>query len=323
MKTEQSLNEEEMNLVNLAQQYADEDKARQLVEAWRWPDGPVCPHCKAKGAYELKGKADSKNPVPAGTRKCRECRKKFTVRVGTIFEDSHIKLPVWIQAFFMMSASKKGISAKQIERMLGVTYKTAWFMCHRIRHAMGQSPVAELLEGMVECDETYIGGKPRPGDGKIRKFGRATDKSPVVALVERGGNVRAKAVARVNKKTLRKFINENVGNRTIFNTDQFPIYKNLASRFLRHDRVNHSSNEYSRHNPDGTVSHVNSCESFFSLLKRGVYGAFHHVSKEHLPKYCDEFAFRWNHRELKDGERMKIAICQTEGKRLMYRDSSR
>jgi transposase-like protein len=141
METEHSLTGEEMNLVTLAREYADEDKARELVEAWRWPHGPICPHCKATGAYRLTGKKESANPVPAGTLKCKDCRKKFTVRVGTIFEDSHIKLSVWLQAFFMMSSSKKGISAKQVERMLGVTYKTAWFLCHRIRYAMTQGPV--------------------------------------------------------------------------------------------------------------------------------------------------------------------------------------
>jgi transposase-like protein len=330
MKTDAAtLSPEELNLKTLAQEYADEGKARQLIEAWRWPSGPVCPHCKATGAYRLQGKAESKNPVPDGTLKCKECRKKFTVRVGTIFEDSHIKLSVWIQAFFMMCASKKGISAHQIHRMLGVTYKTAWFMCHRIRHTMGQGPVAEMLKGTVEVDETYVGGKPRPaGNGK--KYERApgtgfrnnSNKIPVVALIQRDGNVRTKVVASVSHKNLRGFVDANIDKRATVNTDQFGMYRKLFAPWARHDKVNHSIKQYARHNADGTVSHVNTCESFFSLIKRGVYGSFHHVSPEHLPKYCDEFAFRWNHRELKDGERMKAAICQIEGKRLMYRDSS-
>ena len=287
MKTEHSLTVEEITLVNLAQQYADEDKARELVEAWRWPNGPVCPHCKATGAYLLTGRKESKNPVPSGTRKCKDCRKKFTVRVGTIFEDTHIKLSIWLQAFFMMSASKKGISAKQVERMLGVTYKTAWFMCHRIRYAMTQSPVSGLLKGTVEADETFVGGK-----GSMKT--RAKRKTPVVALIERGGDVRTKVVPSVSRKNLRQFLGANVSPETILNTDEFVSYKYAAHYFARHDSVNHSAKEYSRTNADGTVSHVNSCESFFSLLKRGMYGAFHHVSKEHLHRYCDEFAFRWN-----------------------------
>lgn len=321
MKTK-PLDPDELNLVLLARKYSNDDKARKLLESWRWPNGVVCPRCDCKEAYAIVSKPDSKTQVRKGLYKCKTCRKPFTVTVGTIFEDSHVGLGKWLMAFFLVSSSKKGISAHQLHRMLEVTYKTAWFMAHRIRYTMGQNPMQTMLEGTVECDETYVGGKPRPGDGKVRKRGRGTTKAPVVALIERSGDVRTKVVAKVNQKNLRQFIHENVDHLTIFNTDDLPLYDNLARPFfVRHDRVNHSIKEYARHNEDGTISHVNSCESFFSLIKRSVYGAFHHVSKEHLPKYCDEVAFRWNHRKISDGERMKQALDKVVGKRLTYRQA--
>jgi transposase-like protein len=323
MKTEM----DELTLVKLASQYSDNDKARELLESIRWPNGPVCPHCKSERAYRLTPSATSKSPGRKGLCKCRECRKQFTVTVGTIFEDSHIKISTWLMAIFILCSSKKGISAHQLHRMLGVTYKTAWFMAHRIRFAMSEGPLAEMLSGVVEIDETYVGGKPRPANnqkpGDVRKGRRTGDgaKTPVLALVQRDGNVRTKVVSTVTAKNLGQFIDRNIARNAIVSTDNFVLYKNHFYNWkeCRHEMVNHSQKEYARFEKDGFVSHCNTAESFFSLIKRGVYGSFHHVSKEHLPRYCNEFAFRWNTRRLTDGERMEAAVEMVEGKRLTYK----
>jgi transposase-like protein len=324
MKTTEE--KDELNLITLAQQYSDDDKARELLESLLWPHGAYCPHCKADMPYKLTPKATSKRPARKGLYKCRTCRKQFTVTVGTIFEDSHIPIGKWLMAIFLLCSSKKGMSAHQIHRMLKITYKSAWFMMHRLRYAMDtKAPLGKLLQGVVECDETFIGGKPRIGD-KFTGTGYRKDsnKTPVVALVERGGDVRTKVVASVNQKNLRSFLDDNIVRDCVVNTDQNNIYKSIVypivkGRFGKHEVVNHSRGEYARHNPDGTVAHINTCESFFSLLKRGMFGAFHHVSKEHLHRYCGEFSFRWNARFLTDGERMERAVALTEGKRLTYR----
>jgi transposase-like protein len=313
MKT---LNAEELNLVKLAREYSDEDKARALLEQILWPDGPLCPHCKnhkEKPIYALKPQASSKRPGRAGLYKCGACRKQFTIRVGTILEDSHLPIALWLQAIFILCSSKKGVSAHQLHRMLDISYKTAWFMAHRIRFAMGhESPY--LLSGMVEVDETFVGGK---GDMKNRD----KRKTPVVALVERGGQMRARVVSNVTQKNLGRILNECVSKGSTVNTDEHGAYRNPLKAYKRHDTVVHSRFEYTRKNADGTVSGINHAESFFSLLKRGVYGAWHHVSREHLPKYANEFAFRWNNRKVTDGERMEIAVEKIVGKRLTYRQT--
>lgn len=313
MKTNKRvLDKEELNLVTLAMNYSDEDKARELFEQIRWPDGPVCPHCKnhkEKAIYKITPKADSKTPTRKGVYKCGACRKKFSAMVGTIFSDSHIPISKWLMAFALMSSSKKGMSAHQIHRMLGITYKTAWFMCHRIRFAMDKGPLAEMLKGEVEVDETYVGGKTeisRP------------NKTPVVALVERKGSVRTKVVANVTQKNLKQCLNECVSKNAVVHTDQSPVYPFATQGFKKHYAVNHSAFEYAR-KEDGTVAHCNTAESFFSLLKRGVMGSFHHVSREHLSRYATEFEFRWNNRNINDGQRMEVAIEQSEGKRLTWK----
>jgi transposase-like protein len=311
---------DELNLITLAQEYSDNDKARELLESMLWPHGAYCPHCKADEPYKLTPKATSKRPARKGLYKCRTCRKQFTVTVGTIFEDSHIPIGKWLMAIYLLCSSKKGMSALQLSRMLKLTYKSAWFMAHRLRYAMGtKAPLGLLLKGVVEADETYVGGKQQ-GVGQ----GCVDNKTPVVALVERGGNVRTKVIANLSQANLRSFLDDNIVRDCIVNTDQAPRYRNIVYPIVkgvrgRHDVVNHSKGEYARHNPDGTVSHINTCESFFSLIKRGVYGAFHHVSKEHLHRYCDEFSFRWNTRLMTDGKRMEAAVGLTEGKRLTYR----
>jgi transposase-like protein len=250
-----------------------------------------------------------------GTLKCRDCRKPFTVKVGTIMESSHLSYRQWAIAFHMICSSKKGYSAKQLQRNLKIkSYKPAWHMAHRIRHAMSTGPLAELLAGTVEVDETYVGGKPRRGDGKLHKRGRGTSKAPVVALVSRGGNVRTRVVTSVDAKTLKAAIRENVSPSAQIMTDELPAYNKAAKGFDGgHLTVNHGLGEYSR---DGV--NTNTAESFFALLKRGVYGTFHSVSKQHLHRYCDEFSFRWNQRDVTDGERTDAAIRGAEGKRLTY-----
>lgn len=308
------MDKEELNLVTLARKYADEDAARELLESLRWPDGVRCPHCRNDGAYKLTGNPDSKSPVRKGVWKCKACRKQFTVRVGTIFEDSHLPLSTWVMGIHIMCASKKGVSAKQLERMLGITYKSAWFMAHRIRYAMTEGGAAAMLSGTVEVDETYVGGKPRYKGQSPR--GRGTRKTPVMALVERGGGVRTAVLKNVTGKNLREHIRASVAPGATVNTDEFGGYARVHHDGYVHNVVVHSAKEYAR----GEV-HTNTAESFFSLLKRGVVGSFHHVSKHRLHRYANEFAFRWNNRKLTDGERTEVAVGMFEGKRLMYRDS--
>lgn len=314
MKTEKgTLSSEELNLVTLAREYSDEDKARALLESMLWPDGPICPHCKnhkEKAIYKLTPKPGSK--TRKGVHKCGACRKQFTVTVGTIFEDSHIPIGKWLMALFLLSSSKKGMSAHQLHRMLDIGYQAAWFMAHRIRYAMNAGPLAALLSGTVEVDETFVGGKGETRTKHIRK-------TPVVALVERNGRVRTKVIANVTQKNLRQCLNECVSKDAIVNTDQSPVYPFATQGYKRHDFVNHSAFEYARKNADGSVAHCNTAESFFSLIKRGVMGSFHHVSREHLPRYATEFEFRWDHRGITDGERMEVLVEQTQGKRLTYK----
>ena len=291
-----------------------EDKARETLESILWPNGPVCPHCGAlENLTRLQGKAHR-----IGVFQCNNCHDQFSVTVGTIFEDSHIPLRKWLMAFALLCSAKKGISALQIQRELELgSYRTAWHMAHRIRHAMSKEPLAGLLRGTVEVDETYVGGKPRQKHGQPKlKKGRGTKKVAVLALVERGGNARAHKVERVDAKTLGKSIHENVDHRSTLMTDRFGSYAEAGSRFLGgHHTVDHGKGEYVR----GDAS-TNEVESYFALLKRGVMGSFHHISKQHLDRYCDEFSFRWNHRKTTDSERTIEAIKGAEGKRLSYRD---
>lgn len=310
---------EEITLAGLAQKYSCERKARALLEKTMWPNGPVCPHCQSTANYRLKASPNSKCGVRAGVLKCSDCRKQFTVTVGTIFEKTKVPIAKWMMAVFILCSSKKGISAHQLHRMIGVTYKTAWFMFHRLRHAVKQGPLAEAMKGTVEVDEVVLGGKAIPGAGK-GKEGRGSLRPKVVALVERGGAAKLQVIANVSASNLRTFVGDAIDPKATVNTDQFSSYHNLFYYF-RHDVVNHSKREFERHNKDGTVSHVNTCESLFSLIKRGMHGSFHHVSKEHLPKYLDEFAFRWNHRKVSDGERMRAMIEAAPGKRLLYRET--
>jgi transposase-like protein len=289
-----------------------EENARAAYERVRWPNGPVCPHCASTEATKFHGKAHR-----VGVYKCRSCQEQFTATVNTIMEDSHLPIRTWLMAFAILCSSKKGVSALQLQRQLGLgSYRSAWHMAHRIRHAMSQEPLAGRLKGTVEVDETYIGGKPRQRHGHPKpKKGRGTKKIAVVALVERGGQARAHKIERVDAKTLGKAIRENVDRRSTLMTDQFGSYAEIGSKFDGgHHTVNRGKGEYVR----GDAS-TNEVESYFALLKRGVMGSFHHVSKNHLDRYCGEFSFRWNHRTTTDSERTIKAIEQADGCRLMYK----
>jgi transposase-like protein len=300
-----------VNLSELSQ--LTEDQARHLLERIRWPNGPVCPHCGvADGHTKFKGKKHR-----PGVYKCNAgCGEQFTVTVNSVMEGSHISIRHWLMAFAMMCSSKKGVSALQIQRQLGLgSYRSAWHLAHRVRHAMTQEPLAGMLKGHVEADETYVGGKPRPGNNAGRKSGRGTSKTPVMVLVERDGKAHARVIKRVDARTLKGAIRELVHRDSMIFTDEWAAYRGIGKEYRwGHHTVNHSKGEYYRGG-----AHTNTAESYFALLKRGVTGSFHHVSKKHLHRYCEEFSFRWNYRKSDDGSRTIAAIEGAAGKRLMYK----
>lgn len=296
-----------------------EDQAREHIEKLLWPDGqPVCRNCGSTNAYRMQGKT-----CRPGLCRCRDCKRQFTVTVGTIFEDSHLPLSTWVKAIHLMCSSKKGISALQLQRNLGLgSYRTAWFMAHRIRYAMQCEPVAGMLKGQVQADEAYIGGKYRVGSGEDRKS-QYENKTAVLVTVETNGKAVSRPMQAVTSKTLRAALDEVVDPSADLVTDEHSAYPLAAANLASHQTVNHSKDEYARRmvNEHGNVVVVttNTAESFFALLKRGVYGTFHHVSKQHLHRYCAEFDFRWNGRQLTDAQRRTAAIKQVEGKRLVYK----
>jgi transposase-like protein len=308
---------------------SDETAAVEFFEAQRWGDSPSCPHCQSKDVYQIKGRDGARSKRYLW--RCRACGEQYTVRIGTVYEDSRLPLRHWAYAFWRACTSKKGVSALEIQHQCQISYKSALFLMHRIRFAMNDdSPKAPKLYGEIEIDETYCGGMPRmQNDGKRAQgtgYRPGTNKIPVVAMIKRRGEVRAEVVPCVNGKNLSQFINKNIVKGSTVHTDQHPLYKSVLYPLTRfgtgkHVVVNHTRKEYARHNRDGTVAHVNTCESFFSLLKRGLMGTFHCVSKEHLHRYCDEFAFRWNTRTLNDGDRVVAAIKGADGKRLLYSDA--
>lgn len=300
-------------------QFQDPDKAREYLEKQVWPNGRVCPHCGVIGEhYVLSGKS-----ARSGLYKCQACREPFTVTVGTLFERSKVGLHLWLQAVYLMSASKKGISAKQLERMLGVTYKTAWFMCHRIREAMTANPT-DLLggpgsSGIVEADETYWGtAKDEEGVKYPAKTGGGySPKMKIFSLVERQGVKRTFHVPNVTAATLAPIMKAQVAKSARLMTDEAGYYKKVGLHFASHEAVNHSKEEYVR----GDVS-SNTAESSFAILKRGLVGTFHSVSEQHLQRYANEFDFRWNTRQslgFNDAMRLDAALKGIQGKRLTYR----
>lgn len=292
-----------------APRFHNEVAARKHLEAIRWPEGPICPHC---GGLERNSKLNGASHRD-GLYFCGDCREQFTVTVGTVFERSKIPLHKWVLATHLICASKKGMSSKQIERMLGVTYKTAWFMTHRIREAMKSENGGLLGSGgqPVEVDETYWGDTNKPL--AARKGGPA-HKMKIVSLVERDGEKRSFHVARVNGKTLRPLLKANISKNAKLMTDESRVYIRLGAEYASHDTVHHTRGEYSR----GDVT-TNTVESSFALLKRGLIGTFHKVSEAHLQRYATEFDFRWNHRKTTDSERAEFALRGIHGKRLMYK----
>lgn len=286
-----------------------ERDALAYFETIRWPKGADCAHCGSPNVIRLGGKS-----TRLGVFKCRACRKPFTVKVGTILEDSHIPLRKWAIAFHMMCSSKKGYSAKQLQRNLGLkSYKSAWHMAHRIREAMKADAFDGPLNGPVEADECYIGGK-KIGQGV---YAGKKAKAPVVSLVERGGDVRSFHVPDVTAENLKPIIAEHVNLGSSLNTDEAVVYQFAKPEGMQHDTVNHKAKEYSRIE-DGRLVTTNSVEGYFALLKRGIYGTFHNISKHHLHRYLAEFDFRFNARKVSDGERTALAVQGAEGRRLMY-----
>jgi transposase-like protein len=290
--------------------YHDKDKAREHLEAIRWPDGPICPHCGViDNAAELKGKAHR-----PGVYKCRDCRKQFSVTVGTVFERSHIPLNKWLLATHLLTSSKKGISSHQLHRNLGVTYKTAWFMTHRIRCAMESTDTTPLGSGggTVEADETYIGR--RKGVPKGRAGGH--HKQKVFALVERGGKVKSMHISGSMFQGVKQGL-KSVSPDAHLMTDEASMYKNAGKQFASHETVNHGIKEWKR----GNVS-TNTVEGYFSIFKRGMKGVYQHCNEDHLHRYLAEFDFRYNNRvalKINDKERARLALQGIGGKRLTYR----
>ena len=287
------------SLLSLYERFPDEQSCREYLEIQRWNGKPICPHCEHDRVYRFKD---------GRLFKCASCRKQFTVRVGTIFEESPISLKKWFLAMYLITAHKKGISSLQLSRDIKVTQKTAWFMLHRIRYATTRKEFTEDLQGIVEADETYIGGKRKRG-----QKGRSRDKkTPVFGLVERKGQARLFPVDSVDAFTLMHFIRKNVDSRAVIMTDDFPTYRKLGREF-EHLVINHSEGWYAK-----GVVHTQTIEGLWSLLKRGIVGIYHFVSSKHLHRYCDEFAYRYNTRDISDPERFSFTLAQCRG-RLQYK----
>ncbi len=299
--------------------FQDEDAARGYLEKLLWPNGPVCPHCGVLEEHtKLEQKAGSESHGRKGLYQCNGCRGQFTVTIGTIFEDSHVPLYKWLTAIYLMCSSKKGVSALQLQRNLELgSYRTAWFMAHRIRWAMTQDPMNLMLSGVVEVDETYVGEKEK-GVGSGRPSFEKSKKTPVLALVERGGNVRSFPLERATLNNIKPILKKHIDPASHLVTDEFPVYYQMKDDFASHHEIKHRDKEYVRKEGEFTVT-TNTVESYFSLLKRSNYGIYHHWSRKYLPQYCAEVDFRYNGRKISDDERTIKAIKATEGKRLMLK----
>lgn len=311
-----------------APHFHDEEAAYAFVEARIWPRGSVCPHC---GGTERNSKMGGKS-TRTGAYKCYDCRKPFTVKIGTIFESSHIPMRIWLQAIFLISSSKKGISSHQLRRTLGVTIKSAWFLSHRIREAMKDSGGVFSSGGStVEADETYVGGKQqnKHANKRLKNAAGGLGKQMVFSLIDREtGQARSFHLPSVTAANLRPILNAQLNTaKTRLMTDGEGQYRIIAPMFASHEAVNHSGGEYVRGD-----AHTNTVESYFSILKRGIIGTFHHVSPKHLSRYCAEFDFRYNNRETKekvggrwiktglnDTERADVLLIGAKGKRLTYK----
>ena len=326
------------NSVLSADRFHNEEAAFEYVEAHLWPSGPTCPHCGNADATKI-GRLQGKT-TRTGLRKCYACRKPFTVRMGSIFEDSHLPLRLWLQAIHLMCASKKGISTRQLQRMLGCGLKTAWFLSHRIRetmkthHGMFGGPLGGTGK-TVEVDETYVGRK-----AGTKAFKPVSQKEPVVALVERNGEVRSFHMPTIRANTLRSVMARHISLESHLMTDEAKTYTYVGHNFASHGVVNHTDKQYVRYwnevtdkvRPDGkpvvetTVITTNTVEGFFSILKRGIYGTYQHVSEAHLHRYLSEFDFRYNNRialGCDDNTRADRALKGAKGKRLTYQTTNR
>lgn len=299
--------------------FVDEDEARTALEQVRWPNGAVCPHCgvTGNGIVKVEGKKQSHRP---GLYYCNGCKGQFTVTVGTVFERSKIPLSKWWMAVYLLNSSKKGISAHQIHRTLKVTYKTAWFMMHRIREAMRTGGLGPMGGGgkVVEVDETYIGrleGQPKKGHGA------SSHKNTVLTLVERGGAARSFHIDAASVGQIAPIVRANIARETRLMTDEAQQYRGVGREFASHEAVNHGRKEYVR--DDITT---NTVEGYYSIFKRGMKGIYQHCSEKHLHRYLAEFDFRYSNRValgVNDGERAVLAMKGIEGKRLTYRPTNK
>ena len=298
--------------------FHDEQEAYAYVEARIWPNGPVCPHCGNADAARIRLMQGKSTRI--GVRQCNECRKPFTVKVGTIFEASHVPLRLWLQAIHLVCSSKKGISANQLHRVLGVTLKTAWFMGHRIREAMRTGGLAPMggAGSIVEVDETFVGRK----QGMEPKRGWAHHKSVVLTLVERGGAARSFHIDDATKEQIAPIVRANIARETHLMTDEGRRYERLGREFAKHDAVDHSREEYAyRGRKTGTLIGTNTVEGYYSIFKRGMKGVYQHCQEKHLHRYLAEFDFRYSNRVrlgVNDVDRADRALRGVVGKRLTY-----
>ena len=303
---------ENLTLMQIMERFGTDEKARAYLESVRWPNGPVCPHCgNADRARIYDLTANPGKRVRAGLRQCVECSEQFTVTVGTIFEASHVPLRKWLIAWYLLCSSKKGFSALQLQRTLEIgSYRTAWFMFHRIRYAMKDPVFTDKLKGTVEADETWIGGKR-----KHVGHGYTGNKVSVLTIVERDGRARSQVMDDVvSSKNIDAVLGRHVELDATLNTDEAGYYNKPGRKFKKHNRVNHRAGEYVR--GDATT---NTVEGYFANLKRGIIGVYHHVGRKYLPQYLGEFDFRYNERKVTDGERTLAGLRKVEGKRLMLR----
>jgi transposase-like protein len=291
----------------------DEAKAVAFLEKQRWGDEPFCPLCACVDVYRMmSGEQRNKDY----RWRCKGCKKMFTVRTASVLEETRLPMRVWVYAIWKAASSKKGVAALQLSREMEITHKSALFVLRRLRHGL-EEVEPQKLTGTVEVDEVYIGGKPRYRRTGIT--GRGTEKTPVLGMVQRGGDVRLKVMQRLTAEQIGQVLEVNADQSCRLITDEFRTYIPLGKRFAGgHETVKHGLNEYVR---VGTDVHSNTIEGVFSLLRRGVMGTFHSVSRKHLPNYLNEFQFRWNTRKLDDGERVSKVVKMLVGKRLQYRES--